>query len=76
MSAVEGTRGRGRPYDAAARRVGVRRPNETGAWVYIPGVELEKAGFVKGEPPPFYRTVGHKRSRNAGSVIVSLYRER
>jgi hypothetical protein len=43
--------------------------------VYIPAEELVAAGFSPDEPPPFYRVHGYKRSRNAGSVIVSLYRE-
>ena len=34
-----------------------------------------EAGFNPAEETPWYRVVGHKRSRNAGSVIVSLYRE-
>jgi hypothetical protein len=43
-------------------------------------VELEAAGFGADTlgpdaAPPWYRTVGYRRSRNAGSVIVSLYRE-
>jgi hypothetical protein len=42
--------------------------------VYIPGVELEAAGFAS-DSPPWYRTLGYRRSKNAGSVIVSLYRE-
>jgi hypothetical protein len=36
---------------------------------------LTAAGIDPLEPPPFYRTHGFQRSRNAGSVIVSLYRE-
>jgi hypothetical protein len=44
--------------------------------VYIPADVLRDAGFDPSDPPPFYRTVGYQRSRNAGSVIVSLYRER
>jgi hypothetical protein len=43
--------------------------------VYIPADVLEAAGFRADEPPPWYRLTGHARSRNAGSVIVSLYRE-
>lgn len=76
MSAVEDTRGRGRPYDPAARNKATRRPRETGCSVYIPADVLRAAGFDPEGPPPFYRVVGHRRSRNAGSVIVSLYRER
>jgi hypothetical protein len=43
--------------------------------VYIPAEVLVAAGFSPNEPPPFYRLVGFQRSRYAGSVIVSLYRE-
>lgn len=75
MSAPVTPSRRGRPYDAARRRRGARRPGEKGISVYIPAEELEAAGFSPADPPPFYRTHGHKRSQNAGSVIVSLYRE-
>jgi hypothetical protein len=37
-------------------------------------VELEAAGFDP-DGPIYYRTNGYQRSANAGSVIVSLYRE-
>lgn len=43
--------------------------------MYIPGEVLEAAGFERGDPPPWYRLAAFKRSRNAASVIVSLYRE-
>jgi hypothetical protein len=43
--------------------------------VYIPADELRAAGFDPYSDPPWYRMIGHRRSRNAGSVIVSLYRE-
>jgi hypothetical protein len=62
-------------YDPGLRRQAVRRGRERGCWVYIPAVELEAAGIPLDEPPPFYRLNGHRRSANAGSVIVSLYRE-
>jgi hypothetical protein len=75
VSAVQATRGRGRPYDPASRRRSQRSGAEAGAWVYIPAEELEAAGISRAEPAPFYRTHGFQRSRNAGSVIVSLYRE-
>jgi hypothetical protein len=75
VSAVEATRRRGRPYDAATRRRSQRRGAERGAWVYIPADELRAAGFDPYSDPPWYRMIGHRRSRNAGSVIVSLYRE-
>jgi hypothetical protein len=62
-------------YDPAARRRTVRKGRERGCWVYIPAVELEAAGIDSHGPVPWYRLTGHRRSRNAGSVIVSLYRE-
>jgi hypothetical protein len=43
-------------------------------WVYIPGDVLDAAGYTS-DPPPWYRLSGYRRSANAGSVIVSLYRE-
>lgn len=62
-------------YDPARRRKGKRHhKRERGCWVYLPADELAKAGFLDDEPP-FYRTTGHQRSANAGTVIVSLYRE-
>jgi hypothetical protein len=72
VSAEEAPRRRGGQYDPALRRRSVR--GENGCWVYIPAVELEAAGFLY-DSPPWYRTLGYGRSRNAGSVIVSLYRE-
>jgi hypothetical protein len=62
-------------YDPSRRRQARRTGRERGCWVYIPGVELTAAGFDPLASPPFYRTHGFQRSRNAGSVIVSLYRE-
>lgn len=62
-------------YDPAERKRGQRRKRERGVWVYIAAQELDAAGFGGEQPPPFYRCHGHRRSRNAGSVIVSLYRE-
>lgn len=75
MSAVQATEPRQTTYDPAARRKGLRTQRQRGCMVYIPAEVLIAAGFSPDEPPPFYRTVGHKRSRNAGSVIVSLYRD-
>ena len=60
-------------YDHAERKRGVQKGRERGCWVYIAAVELAKAGF--GDTVPYYRTTGYQRSRNAGSVIVSLYRQ-
>jgi hypothetical protein len=62
-------------YDAARRRQSVRAGRFKGCRIYIPAEELRAAGFSPDEPPPFYRTVGYQRSKGAGSVIVSLYRE-
>jgi hypothetical protein len=62
-------------YDPGIRRRSLRRGRERGCSVYIPASVLHDAGFSADDPPPFYRLVGHARSRNAGSVIVSLYRE-
>jgi hypothetical protein len=75
VSAVEATRGRGRPYDPAARKRAQRAKRYTGVWVYIPGEVMSAAGYAADEPAPWYRLNGYRRSRNAGSVIVSLYRE-
>lgn len=75
MSAVAAIRGRGRPYDHALRNRSVRVGREAGCRVYIPVEVLEAAGFSRTDPPPWYRLVGHRRSRNAGTVLVSLYRE-
>jgi hypothetical protein len=75
VSAPLTSRRRGRPYDAGARRRGVQRAGESGFWCYIPGDVLRDAGFAPDEPRPWYRLVGHRRSRNAGTVLVSLYRE-
>lgn len=72
--ASNATRGRGRPYNPAARNRAQRKPRYSGVWVYIPGEVMQGAGFDPSETP-YYRLVGHARSRNAGSVIVSLYRE-
>lgn len=66
---------RGRPYDSGQRRRGRRAGAQTGISVYIPGEVLEAAGFAQGDPPPWYRLAGYKRSRNGSTVIVSLYRE-
>ena len=62
-------------YDPAERKRGVRRGRERGCWVYIAADELVAAGFNPADLPPYYRVHGYQRSANAGSVIVSLYRE-
>ena len=58
-------------YDPQRRRRGVRKGAEAGCWVYIPAEELRKAGFRRGERPPFYRLWGRRR----GSILLRLYRE-
>lgn len=61
----------GRPDDAARKRA-QRRGRERGCWLYISGEQLEHAGFVRDEPPPFYRVWPAKgRPR----FVVNLYRE-
>lgn len=62
-------------YDALARRRANRSQRERGCWVYIPAEELQRAGIGATEPTPYYRTHGHRRSRNGHTVIVTLYRE-
>ncbi len=62
-------------HDARARRRSQRQGRRKGCFVYITAEDLVDAGFNPADPPPFYLTAGHQRSRNAGSVIVSLYRE-
>ena len=64
-SAVRGS------YDPGRRRRGVRRGRERGCWVYIPGAELEKAGYRPDEAPPFYRGWGGIR----GGLTLRLSRE-
>ena len=65
----------GRALDTAQRKRAKRSGRETGCWTYIDGESLERAGFAPKGELPWYRVVGYKRSRNAGSAIVSLYRE-
>lgn len=62
--------------DAALRKRAKRSGREAGCWTYIDAEALAKAGYEPGGELPYYRVTGHKRSRNAGSAIVSLYRER
>lgn len=73
MAAVA-SRGRGRPYDPAARKKAQRRRAYRGVSVYIPAEVIRDAGYDPDEPI-FYRLNGYQRSAKAGSVIVSLYRE-
>ena len=74
MSASEGVATPAWRYDPGERKKATRKQRERGCSVYISVEELEAAGFSRDEPPPFYRVHGHKRSANAGSVIISLYR--
>jgi hypothetical protein len=74
MSAAEKGVRAGR-HDASARRLSARTGRERGCWVYIPLDDLAAAGFSDG-PPPYYRTTGKPHSRNTGTVLVRLYRER
>jgi hypothetical protein len=57
-------------HDTQARRQSVRRGRERGTWVFIPAVDLRKAGIDPYAAPPEYRTWGNPR----GSVFVRLYR--
>lgn len=74
MSATETPRGRGRPYDPAARKRAQRPKRYRGVNVYIPAEVIRDAGYDP-DAPIFYRLNGYQRSAKAGSVIVSLYRE-
>jgi hypothetical protein len=64
----------GGALDTARRKRAKRSGREAGCWTYIDGEALRRAGFADGELP-FYRVVGYQRSRNAGSAIVSLFRQ-
>jgi hypothetical protein len=56
-------------HDRARRRQSIRRGNERGAWVYVPGELLVELGIDLEAPAPLYRTwAGRKRS-----VLVQLY---
>lgn len=58
--------------DHAERRLGQRKQRERGCHVYIPGAQLEAAGFDPNGPPPYYRTWANARGR----VVVQLYRRK
>lgn len=68
-------------YDNARRRRGIRKPRETGAWLYVPGEDLAAAGIPPGADPPYYRLFPKARvskstgERLTGTVLVQLYRE-
>lgn len=58
-------------HDQAQRRRAKRGGRETGCWIYIPGEQLERAGFVRENPPPYYRTWDGRKH----TVLVQLYAE-
>lgn len=57
-------------YDDAERRRSRRSGGERGVWVFVPAVELRKAGVDPRGPAPWYRTWGTRR----GGVLIRLYR--
>lgn len=57
--------------DLARRRRALRKGREAGCSVYIPGELLEKAGYTKADPAPYYRVWGGKRGR----FVIVLYPE-
>jgi hypothetical protein len=61
----------GRKYDPHERRQAQRHGRERGCRVYVPGEELERAGWPLDGPAPYYRVWGSAR----GSLLVRLYRE-
>ncbi len=62
-----------RSYDHANRRLSKRSGRERGVWVYVPAAELIAAGFDPSDPSPSYTTTGFQRSKNARTIIVSLF---
>jgi hypothetical protein len=60
--------------DPAQRVRATRAGRQRGCRVYISAEELLAAGFAP-EELPYYRVRTHRRSRNAATAIVSLYRE-
>lgn len=58
-------------YDRARRKRAVRKGAERGCWVFVPAVELVKAGIDPHGPAPFYRVWGAKR----GGGTLRFYRE-
>ena len=58
-------------HDHAQRRASKRTGRERGCWLYIPAVDLLKAGYGADQPAPYYRVWGNARGR----VTVQLYRE-
>lgn len=60
-----------RRYDRAKMRRGLRSQGQRGVMVYIPAVELAKAGFDPQGPVPLYRLWATSK----GGVMVRLYAE-
>lgn len=60
-------------YDPARRRQAVRKGRERGAWIFIPASELEAAGVVIDETPPWYRVWPRKAGKR--TILVQLYKE-
>ncbi len=58
-------------HDQAARRRSKRKGRETGCWLYIPGEQLERAGFDLRDEPPWYRSWDGRRR----TILVQLYKE-
>lgn len=58
--------------DHAERRRGLRKQRERGCSIYIPGDQLEAAGYAPTEPPPFYRTWANPHGR----ILIQLYRRK
>ena len=58
-------------YDEMMRRRARRSGREKGCWLFVPAVELRRAGVDPDGPPPRYRTWGTSR----GGVFVRLYRD-
>lgn len=62
-------------YDSARRRRATRYGRQRGVYVYLPASELRRAGIDPANPPPWYRTLGYRRSKKGRTVIVTLYDE-
>ncbi|MGH2835413.1 MAG: hypothetical protein ACRDUT_00115 [Mycobacterium sp.] len=58
-------------YDPATARRSTRKQREKGVWIYVPAVELEKAGFDPEGAPPTYRVWG----RHGGGLAGRFYHE-
>jgi hypothetical protein len=58
-------------HDHAMRRRSKRTGRERGCWLYIPAVDLLRAGYGAEQHEPFYRVWANARGR----ITVQLYRE-